>query len=119
MTDINELSAAEVYPDLITSLPEVEVPLQGVKGWLMSGSGRQMVFFMIEPTAVVPEHSHCAQWGMVIEGEMSLTIGGETKTYTKGDRYFIGEGVAHGAKFHSRVFVLDMFDSTDRYQAKE
>lgn len=118
MTDANQLQAADVYPELITGLPEVEVPLKGVKGWLLSGSGRQMVFFVIEQTAEVPEHSHCAQWGLVIDGEMSLTIGGETRTYRKGDRYSIGEGVVHSATFHSRVFVLDMFDASDRYKAK-
>ena len=39
----------------------------------------------IEPIGKVSEHTHSAQWGIVVEGEMELTIGGATKTYKKGD----------------------------------
>ena len=54
----------------------------------------------------------------MVEGEMSLTIGGETKVYKKGDSYFIPKGVVHSAKFHSQVFVIDVFNAPDRYKAK-
>ncbi len=107
-----------VYPDLIRNLPEVDVPIEDVRGWMMSGDDRQVVFFDILPTAKVPPHSHCAQWGLMIEGEMDITIGGETRRVGKGDWYFIPEGVEHSAVFHSRVNVIDMFDAKDRYKAK-
>ena len=107
-----------VYPEFIRSFPEVDIPLEGVRGWLLSADRHQMVFFDISPTAVVPEHSHCAQWGMMIAGEMELTIGGETKVYRKGDSYFIPEGVNHGAKFLTQVNVIDVFDAPDRYRPK-
>jgi quercetin dioxygenase-like cupin family protein len=106
------------YPDLIRSLPEVDVPVEGVRGWLLSGNDRQVVFLDIEPTAVVPDHSHCAQWGIMVEGEMTLTIAGKPRTFQKGDWYYIAEGEIHSAVFHSRVNVIDIFDSPDRYKAK-
>ncbi len=118
MSDIKKEWDNTVYPDLIRNLPEADIPVEGVRGWLMQSSDKQIVFFDIQPTAVVPPHSHCAQWGMVIDGEMSLTIGGETKVYKKGDNYFIPEGVEHSAKFHSQVFVIDMFDAPDRYSPR-
>jgi len=43
-----------------------------------------MVFFDIEPVGEVPPHSHCAQWGLVIAGEIKLTIADETNIYKKG-----------------------------------
>ena len=107
-----------VYPEMIRNLPEVDVPMEGVRGWILQSDIRQQVFFDIEPVGEVPPHSHCAQWGVVIEGEMSLTIGDETKVYGKGDWYYIPEGVVHGATFKSRVNVIDMFDSPDRWKAK-
>jgi len=108
----------EVYPDMIRNLPEADIPVEGIRGWLMQSADKQIVFFDIKKTAYVPPHSHCAQWGLMVEGEMSLTIGGKTKVYKKGDSYFIPKGVVHSAKFHSQVFVIDVFNAPDRYKAK-
>ncbi len=107
------------YPEMIRNLPEVDVPVEGVRAWLLQGKDTQMVFFDIASTAEVPLHSHCGQWGIVIEGEMELTIGEETKTYRKGDWYFIPEGVSHGATFLTRTFVIDVFDDPGRYKPKQ
>ena len=70
------------------------------------------------PIGEIPPHSHCAQWGIVVDGEMKLTIGGETKIRRKGDSYVIPEGVTHSATFLTRVHAIDVFDAPDRYQAK-
>ena len=107
-----------VYPDLIRNLPELDVPIDGVRGWLMQSASTQMVFFDILTHAKVPPHSHCAQWGMMLDGEMTITIGGEERRVRKGDQYFIPEGVEHSAVFHSRTNVIDLFDSPDRYKTK-
>ncbi|MFC2165447.1 cupin domain-containing protein [Acidobacteriota bacterium] len=109
------------YPELLRKLPEVDLPpqLKGIRAWLLQSDKTQAVFFDIGPGTEVPLHCHCAQWGMVIEGEMNLTIGDKTHTYKKGDWYYIPEGVDHGAKFDSRVYVLDVFDDPERYKAKQ
>ena len=107
-----------VYPEMIEGLPEIDTPLEGIRGRLLQGETTQAVFFTIEPGARVPPHCHCAQWGLMIEGEMELTIGGKTDIYRKGDRYFIPEGVMHEAGFRTRVFVLDVFSDPTRYKAK-
>ena len=107
------------YPEMIRDLPEVELPFEGIRGWLIQGGQQQVVFFDIQPVGKVPPHSHCAQWGIMIEGEMSLTIGDDTRIYSKGDWYFIPEGVVHSANFLSRVNIIDIFDATDRYRVKD
>jgi quercetin dioxygenase-like cupin family protein len=107
-----------VYPEMFEGLPEIDTPLAGVRGRLLQGEKNQVVFFEIEEGSQVPPHCHCAQWGLMIEGEMALTIGGETAVYRKGDRYFIPEGVAHGAEFRTRVFVMDVFADPARYKIK-
>ena len=106
------------YPELIESLPDIDLDLAGVRGKLLQGVDRQVVFFEIEPIGEIPMHRHGAQWGIVVEGEMELTIGGVTRRYGPGDSYFIPAGVEHGAKFLSRVRAIDVFADADRYQAK-
>lgn len=107
------------YPEIITSLPEADIPLPGVLGWIAQGKNFQIVFFDIEPSGNLPPHSHSAQFGVVLEGEMTLTIAGETKRYSKGDTYYIPEGVIHQAKFHTHFRALDFFAEPDRYKPKK
>lgn len=73
------------FPDIVTTLPEADIPFNGVKGWISQNIDHQVVFLEIEAIGKVAEHSHCAQWGIVVKGEMDLTIGGHTQTYAKGD----------------------------------
>jgi quercetin dioxygenase-like cupin family protein len=109
----------DIYPDIIKNLPKAEISFKGIKGWLSQGKDHQIVFFDIEPIGEVTEHSHGAQWGIVVDGEMDLTIGGETKTYKKGDSYFIPDNVPHSAVFKKRTLALDFFADKDRYKIKD
>jgi len=106
------------YPRIITSLPEADIPFKGLRGWILQGQTQQLLFLEIEAIGQVSEHTHSAQFGMVLDGEMSLTIGGETKRYRRGDTYFIPAGTPHSAVFHSKVFVVDLFDEPARYKVK-
>ena len=107
------------YPEMITKLPRVANPFPGVTGWVSQGPDHQTVFFDIAPIGEVPPHSHGDQWGVVIEGEMELTIGGVTRRYGPGGHYFIPAGVVHSARFLSRVRVIDVFADRDRYRTTE
>lgn len=107
-----------LYPEMISCLPEIEIPIPGVRGWLLQGEHHQVVFFEIEAGTQIPPHSHCAQWGLMVKGKISLTIGGQTRVYGKGGRYFIPAGVVHAATFPSRVRVIDVFDDPARYRPK-
>lgn len=106
------------FPEFIDQLPEADIPFEGVKGKLLQGNSQQVVFFEIEPIGQVAEHKHGDQWGVVFEGEMKLTMNGETITCRKGDRYFIPAGVLHSASFVKKTFLMDVFADKDRYKAK-
>jgi quercetin dioxygenase-like cupin family protein len=108
----------DFYPEIIMNLPDIDISIEGVRGKLLQASDHQLAFFDIDPTAKVPVHSHAAQFGVMLEGEMDLTIGGETRTVKKGDTYFIPEEVLHSAVFRTRVLALDLFAEPARYQAK-
>ncbi len=106
------------FPPIVTELPQVDLPIGGATGWLLQGPTRQAVFFRLEPGFEIPEHRHGAQWGMVIDGEIELTIAGETRTYRKGDTYEIPAGTPHGARTRNGALVLDLFADPDRYRPR-
>jgi quercetin dioxygenase-like cupin family protein len=110
---------AHFFPEIISGLPEADIPFKGVRGWLSQSDDHQIVFFEIEPIGEVAEHKHGAQWGVVFEGEMSLTINGETKTYRKGDSYYIATGVLHSANFTKKTWLMDFFADKQRYLPKQ
>ncbi|MBD3168416.1 MAG: cupin domain-containing protein [candidate division Zixibacteria bacterium] len=107
------------YPEFIKSFPEADIPLDGVKGYLVPGDRGLVVFLEIEPIGKIPPHSHGAQWGTVISGEMKLTIGDETRTYGPGDNYYIPAGEVHSAEFLTKFYVVDVFEERDRYKVKQ
>ncbi len=106
------------FPDIITNLPEADIPFNGVKGWISQSDDHQTLFLEIEAIGKVAEHSHCTQWGIVVKGEMDLTIDGDTKTYAKGDSYFIPDGVKHSAVFKTKTWAIDFFADNKRYLPK-
>jgi len=105
------------FPTVITDLPEADLPFEGVKAWILQGEKHQLIFFEMQPDAIVPEHSHnYAQWGMLIEGEMKLTINGKTLTIKKGDEYLIPSQAKHHATFPTKTRVIDFFSEKTRYK---
>ncbi len=109
----------ESFPQMITCLPEADIPLSGVRAWISQSRDHQVAFFDIDPIDAIPPHTHGEQWGVVVEGEMELTIGGKTKRYAQGDSYHIPSGIEHGAKFLSHFRAIDVFADADRYRVKD
>ncbi len=104
---------------VITDLPEADMPFHGIKAWILQGEKHQLIFFEMLPTARVPEHSHnYPQWGMVVEGEMKLTINGKTKSIRRGDDYLIPAQAKHHVSFLTKTRVIDFFSEKARYKPK-
>ena len=60
--------------------------------------GEQMLASLVDLAAgaIVPAHSHPhEQFGMLLRGEMQMTIGSETRTVRAGDLYIVPGGVEH------------------------
>lgn len=102
-------------PDKIKANPTIDVPVEGIRGWKVGGVQGLVVFFEIQPGTVLPDHSHCFQWGFVIDGSIELTIDGETRVYGKGQQYFIPEGVPHSACIPDGALAMDYFADPNRY----
>ncbi|MBW1712975.1 MAG: cupin domain-containing protein [Deltaproteobacteria bacterium] len=107
------------YPEPITSLPQIEVPFDNVVGYLLQGVDSQSVFFELGKGSHVPPHSHEAQWGVLLDGELELSIGQEKHVFQKGASYFIPEGTVHEGRALTDCKILDVFFTPARYQAKK
>ncbi|MBN2174999.1 MAG: cupin domain-containing protein [Bacteroidales bacterium] len=103
------------YPDIIQKLPRITIPIHGLFAHLLQGENNQLVFFDFTEDSEIPMHSHGAQWGIVVDGKIDLTIGGIEKTYHQGDSYFIKAGEIHGGKIYKGFKAIDFFDEADRY----
>ncbi len=112
------MKASGPYADFIQALPQADLPLAGASANLLSGAQAQMVFFELPAGASVPPHSHGAQWGLVVQGRVEMTMAGETRVYAPGECYFIGDGVEHSARVLEDCWAIDVFADPARYRAK-
>jgi quercetin dioxygenase-like cupin family protein len=108
----------DFFPDMITNLPEADIPIEGLHSYLLQGQNQQLVFMSFENDVEVPEHCHEAQWGVVLDGETELTIDGKTNNLTKGETYYIAKDVKHSARIKKGYKDLTLFNQKDRYSAK-
>ncbi len=63
--------------------------------------GERLLLSLVDlaPDASIPPHSHShEQAGMVVRGEMELTIGGEARVVRVGDIYVVPGGVEHSVR---------------------
>jgi quercetin dioxygenase-like cupin family protein len=107
-----------VFPPPITNLPEAAIPLDGVTAYLSQAASHQVIFMQFEHDVELPEHSHAAQVGFVLEGRIELTINGTRHCYTRGDRYYIPEGTAHSGRIYAGYADITFFDEPQRYAMK-
>ena len=110
---------SEIFPEPIRNLPEADIPLDGITAYLSQAANHQILFMEFTEDAEVPEHSHEAQWGVVLQGKIDLTIAEVERTYSKGDCVFIPKGAKHSAKIYAGYADISFFDQKDRYRAKQ
>ena len=69
---------------------------EGVVARVIGGEGVTLALIELDPNAVVPEHSHeNEQLGVLIQGEMTFTVNGETRTLKPGGTWRIERHAPH------------------------
>lgn len=106
------------FPPFVRTLPEADLPFDGLRGWLLQSESGQVLFNESDIELTVPEHSHGSQWGVVVDGKIDLTIGGHAHTYTRGDTYFIPDGTPHQARIYPGYRAVDYFADRSRYRRR-
>jgi len=107
-----------IFPPAVCSLPKANIPIDGCTAYLAQEKNNQILYMHFEKDVLLPEHTHKAQWGIVLEGQIELTANGITKTYYKGDRYYIPENTVHCGKIFAGYADMTFFNEADRYEAK-
>lgn len=80
--DLSELARLQVW--------------EGVTGRVVGGTGLTLAFVELEPSSVVPEHSHPhEQIGVCISGSLAFDVGGEHREVGPGGTWAIPGGVPH------------------------
>ena len=112
------MSEEYFFPEIIKKLPKADIGVEGVDAYLFQGENQQILFMSFKKDVEIPEHSHEAQWGVILDGEIELTIKGEKYTLRKGDTYFIPKGVKHSAKIKGGYKDVTLFNQKNRYKVK-
>lgn len=83
----------------------------GVNIFTTAGERMMLSLVEFEPRAIVQPHSHPhEQMGLLLEGELTFTIGDETRTLHPGEMWRIPGGVVHSAVAgDAPVRALDTF----------
>jgi len=107
-----------LFPEPIRNLPEADIPLDGVRAYLSQSRNHQLIFMQFANDLELPEHSHAAQVGFVLDGRIDLVIEGVAQCFTKGDIYHIPAGILHSGKIHAGYADITFFGEPDRYPVK-
>jgi len=80
---------------------------------IFTAAGERLMISVVElaPRSEVKPHSHPhEQMGLLLEGELTFTIGGETQTLQPGQMWRIPGGVVHGCVAGERpAKAIDVF----------
>ena len=91
----------------VDDLPAAEM-MDGVLRRAVYLDNLMLTFFEFEPGRVIPEHAHPhEQISYVLEGEMVLTLDGQTRTLRAGEGATVPPNVPHGATFPGPARVVD------------
>ena len=108
------------FPDFFSAFLALQLPFPEdvVSARALRSEAGLAVFFTFHRDMTLPMHAHGAQWGSVIEGEITFTIGDDTRVYRPGDSYSIPAGVLHGAMIRAGTRVIDVFQEPERYSLR-
>ena len=107
------------FPECITTLPQAEIPLQGVNIYVSQAPHHQIVFMEFHEDVEIPKHSHRAQWETVLKGSVDVWIDDKKHSYQKGNQFYIPSGVVHHALVPKGYAAMAFFDEPQRYKIKQ
>jgi quercetin dioxygenase-like cupin family protein len=103
------------FPAWIRSLPSVSAKITGADGKLLAGTQGQVVFWHFTDGGRVPPHHHGAQMGIVLSGNLALTIDGHDQELGPGDHFVIEAGQVHSAIVGAGSSIIECFEEPDRH----
>lgn len=104
-----------IVPGPIRDLPKANISLNGLTSYILQSETHQILFMEFDEDVDLPEHSHAAQVGIVLEGKIELIIDGEREYFTRGDRYYIPKVIKNSGKIFAGYADITFFDEPNRF----
>lgn len=101
------------FPDFVNKLPARNYGFDGLHVHSDISDTGETFFVYAEKEAPFPEHSHGAQFSVVISGECDFTADGKTVTCRKGATYRIPTGMKHQIALHPGYAEMDYVLNVD------
>ena len=106
-----------IFPELVNRLPEAGLNIPGLEIHISQANDHEIWFLETTQEIAYPAHSHCAQWSTVLKGEIRVDIAGKSKTYGRGDCYYLPQGIEHSVTMspdYAEILYLDHPNLLDR-----
>lgn len=115
------LTESDGFPEILREhLPDVEFPFEGAfEGRMVQGSNSQLLYCHFKEEFPVEPHQHAAHFGILLCGQITLTIGDETKTLGPGDWYLVPADTMHEAHMTPGTKSVDIWFEPDRFKARQ
>ena len=99
------------YPNRIRSLPLYDGRFDAYQ---LDADSAQVLFASYPAGTEIPPHRHDTDnHGVIIRGELILSMNGETQRFAVGDWYHVPAGVEHAARFEQETDEIELwFDPT-------
>jgi quercetin dioxygenase-like cupin family protein len=95
------------YPDKIRTLPLFDGRFDAY--WL-SAVGSDVLFASYPAGTHIPAHHHeTDNYGVIIRGELILSMEGKTHWYGVGDWYHVPAGIEHAAEFQEETDEIEFW----------
>lgn len=98
------------FGEPVTSLPRSHL---GAAAVYVHDNGTGQILFIEAPKSgpdvVVPTHTHGDEWGVVVEGEIEMTIAGKVEVHAAGSTHQIPAGVPHSFRFRPGTCSIHCF----------
>ncbi len=88
------------FPVSIRALPKTS--LLGVDVYVHDNGSSQVLFMELpaeRTEVVVPTHTHDVEWGIVVEGEVEITVNGKAERHGPGATHHIPANAPHSIRF--------------------
>ena len=97
----------EHFPQRIRSLPPFEGPFDAYR---LAAEQCEVLFASYPAGTTIPPHTHATEnYGVITEGELVLTVGGEERRYGPGDWYHLDVGQVHSARFDTDTSEIEFW----------
>ncbi|GAB4590192.1 cupin domain-containing protein [Nocardia sp. IFM 10818] len=103
------------WPDWIQQLPMIATGYPGGRGYLIASEHGQVVLWSFPAGASVPRHQHGPQLGIVLTGQVELTMHDTTMLVRAGDSFSLADQAPHAATVAPGTLVIEIFADPDRH----